>query len=89
MHAQDYTNPNLQNAANSLHRLDPKYLRASHFSLGDKSQEPNNHYSTTYSLSMNPKDRLPVERPPNNNFKSSLVMNGDGTGSYITESRAK
>lgn len=86
---QDFTDPHLDNQAKDLKGLDPKFLRASHWNLGDDSKEsPNEHYATTYGLAMSPKQREQNKPVPNSTFKTSFSITGNGPTCYDTESRS-
>ena len=87
IHKQDF--PNHKIDALEKNKINNATLRASHFKLGDHSQLPLEQYATTYSSTMVPKETKQENKKENFSFKSSLVMNGDGTNSYITESKAK
>ena len=83
---QTYQDPKLKNEANSLKRLDPQFLRESHWSLGNPQQQTPDHFTTTYSSSMKPKVPIPNPRAPNTSFSSTINLNGKGPISYSTES---
>jgi hypothetical protein len=86
---QDFTNPTKGNHRFGA-KLDNALLRASHFSLGDKSQAPPDQYATTYSQTMIPvQNPNPYLKKENISFKSSVIINGDGPSPYLTENRAK
>ena len=70
-------------------KINNALLRASHFQLGDKSQMPLDQYATTYSSTMIPRNINPTDKKENNNFKSSVIINGEGNNNYLTETRAK
>jgi len=90
---QDYADPKLQkfNNNNTAFKLDNKSIRASHFQLGDISQQPLDQYLTSYNASMQPKNTTSNNISENINFKNSKIINGDGSSSsnYTTENRAK
>jgi hypothetical protein len=64
-------------------------LRQSNFSLGDKSQQMPDHYATTYSTTMLPKDNIKNDKNENVSFKSSLTIAGKDPITYQTETRSK
>jgi hypothetical protein len=86
---QDYKNPKLNSTSQPTQKLDSFFLRASHFSIGDKCQNPLEQYSTTYNTTMQPKKLGPVDKIENHNFKSNIILNETGNGSYLTESNTK
>jgi len=95
MDAKDRTNSNpLTGTANNFNsnfsKIDPQFLRVSHFELGDKSQMPPDQWATTYGQTMQPNPIKIDDRKLNNSFKSSLCINPDGNQTnFQTESRVK
>jgi hypothetical protein len=71
------------------YKLDQNHLRGSHFSIGDKSQMPNNQYETTYERSMVLRALPDNNQKENFNFKNSIKISGDPKTDFQTESRAK
>ncbi len=69
--------------------LDSKSLRVSHFTLGDKSQEPLDQYETTYGSTMKHQTRGKENTINNKNWTSNIMMNSDTKNSYNTETRSK
>lgn len=68
--------------------MDPKFLRSSHWNVGEDNKFAPDHFDTTYNLAMQPKE-LPNTKPaPNANFISSLYLNGNGEPNFETEHRA-
>lgn len=88
---QDFSNnKNDKNNKYNFTKLDPQFLRASHFQLGDKSQNPPDQYATTYGSTMLPNQINNLDRKVNNSFNSSLGFNPDGNqNNFQTESRQK
>ncbi len=84
---QDYVAP--VNTDQQQSRLNNALLRTSHFSLGDKSQQMPDHYATTYSTTMVPKDNLNNDKKENSSFKSSVTITGKDPITYQTETRSK
>ena len=86
---QTYTDPHLKNEANSIKKLDPQALRASHWSFGNSNLEPDKeHFATTYGLAMKPKENCKVDPIPASTFKSSFSITGTYPNTYSTESRS-
>lgn len=87
---QDFQDPHLENQPKDTSGMgDPKFLRASHWKLGDDSKvSPDEHYSTTYGLAHSPKTREKNDPIPNSTFKSSFSVTGNGPSCYDTESRS-
>lgn len=83
---QAYQDPKLNNAANSIKKLDPQFLRESHWSIGSDQAPNKEQYQTTYAKAMGPKIPIPNPRAKNNSFYSSINMNCNGPISYATES---
>lgn len=91
LNRQDYasTNDN-KNSKINFAKLDPQFLRASHFQLGDKSQMPPDQWATTYGITMLPNATHNQNKKVDNTFKSSFNINPDGNqNSFQTESRQK
>ena len=84
---QDYVTPS--NTDQQQSKLNNALLRTSHFSLGDKSQQMPDHYATTYSTTLVPKDNLKNDKKENISFKSSLTITGKDQINYQTETRSK
>jgi hypothetical protein len=85
---QDFTHRNYQGTSEG--KLDPQFLRASHFQLGDKSQNPTDQWATTYNSAMAPREVDKDRKKDNPSFKSSVVINPvGGDGIYQTETRSK
>ncbi len=84
---QDYGNPS--NYASHLKKLDVNKLRESHIQLGDNCQAPSNQYETTYGTSMKYRENPLDKQKANNNFKTTVTINGDSQMVYGTESRNK
>jgi hypothetical protein len=91
INTQDFTNSqDNKNSKGNFSKLNPQFLRASHFQLGDKSQMPTDQWATTYGCTMIPNPINNQDKKLNNSFKSSLVINPDGNQySFHTESRVK
>lgn len=88
----DFCDPCKGNTSDDLYKINPRFLRASHFTLGDHSQEAVNQYGTTYSITMQPKDAIKTQASQvlsTNPFRSSANIIGTDKNSYLTESRAK
>lgn len=86
---QDYKNPKFSKSVQPVGKLDSFFLRASHFAIGDKSQNPLEQYATTYNTAMNPKFAGKVDKIENHNFKSSIILSEDNPNAYNTESSSK
>jgi hypothetical protein len=84
---QDYITPS--NSEQLQGNINNTLLRASHFSLGDKSQQMPDHYATTYSTTMVPKENLKNNKKENISFKSSLTITGKDPITYQTETGSK
>jgi hypothetical protein len=84
---QDYISPSQVDQQHS--KLNNVLLRQSHFSLGDKSQQMPDHYATTYSTTMVPKENIKNDKKENISFKSSVSITGKDPVSYQTETRSK
>ncbi|MCQ2820686.1 MAG: hypothetical protein MJ252_25765 [archaeon] len=68
--------------------MDPKFLRSSHWNVGEDSKFAPNHFDTTYNLTMQPK-QLPNTAPaPNANFISSLYFAAPSAPNFDTEHRS-
>jgi hypothetical protein len=98
MHKQTYKDPKTTNNNNNnvnnnktFKKIDPNFLKESHWCLGTGiCENPNEHYATTYDLSMVPKQikkELPIGS--NSTFKSAFTINGTGPMSYLTEQKAQ
>jgi hypothetical protein len=84
---QDYVFPT--STDQQQNKLNNALLRTSHFSLGDKSQQMPDHYATTYSTTMIPKDNIKNDKTENISYKSSVTITGKDPISYQTETRSK
>jgi hypothetical protein len=84
---QDYVIPS--QADQQTNKINNALLRTSNFSLGDKSQQMPDHYATTYSTTMVPKDKIKNDKNDNVSFKSSVTITGKDPNSYQTETRSK
>lgn len=85
---QDFKDP-INDNLRSEQKISNSMLRASHFSLGDKSQMPPDQYATTYSTTMMPKASSGTDRKENTSFRSSIKINEDAPTNYLSESRSK
>ena len=56
--------------------MDSQLLRASHWDFGDNHETANEHYATTYGLTMQPKKRILNGPIPNRTFKTSFSITG-------------
>ena len=80
-----YQNPGrIQSAAP---KLDSQILRQSHWSLGDKTQEPPDLYLSTYAKAMTPKKADLGPKKENNTFQSAFSITGTGPMDYLTNYR--
>ena len=68
--------------------IDSQLLRQSHWSLGDKTQEPPDLYDTTYTKAMTPKKAIPNPPLNNNTYNSSFSITGNGPMEYQSDYRA-
>lgn len=87
MQKQDYVFPSEADQQSS--KISNAMPRTSNFSLGDKSQQMPDHYATTYSTTMQPKDNIKNDKKENISFKSSVAITGKDPISYQTETRSK
>ena len=69
-------------------KLDSQLLRQSHWSLGDKTQEPPDLYLSTYAKAMTPKKADLGPKRDVNTFKSAFSITGPGPMNYLTDYRA-
>lgn len=87
---QDFIDPKLDGKTLDKNKFDNKQLRQSHFTLGDKSQNPLEQYATTYGNTMIPKQLDPKEyNQTNSNHVNSLNLKGEGPTNYVSETKAK
>jgi hypothetical protein len=69
-------------------KLDSHMLRQSHWTLGDKTQEPPDLYLSTYAKAMTPKKAELGPKKDINTFQSAFSITGPGPMEYITNYRA-
>ena len=84
---QTYTKPVIDGNA-SYKKIDSQILRASHWDFGDNHETANEHYATTYGLTMQPKKRILNDPIPNSTFKTSFSITGTYPNTYSTEARS-
>lgn len=69
-----------------IKKMDPSFLKSSHWSIGDNQNIDPSHFDTTYGLAMDKKPLSIVSKAPSA-FTDSINLNGDGKISYLTENR--
>jgi len=73
-----------------FNKIDSKFLRESHFQLGEKYQNPPDQYATTYGLTMLPNSSSVSNKRINPQFNPGSVIYPDqNKNNFHTESRVK